>query len=642
MSQKLFVRISETLNDFGYLIPREKYDSTIVDGFESETDQYHSVYFYNEEHEKHFKQKGTVRGITDVITDKLVFDFDNEDNVEQARLDTIEAVSRIKNLGVKPEDIELYFSGLKGFSVIVKLDRFISPEEHSHVALNVIGKGLETIDPSVYNPSRLFRVPNTKHPVSKLYKVKLSHFQLEKLSVDKIKALATSTKPVTLSKPVSLKPDLFALPKKIVEKEKKTYQMDNTSAPRHWKDYKWKLLNAVEVKAGERHNAMMVIGATCRGLGYNRDITESFLKTFDGKYAQATKQDERPEEVERTLDQIFSENWNGGQFSVEKNAWLRKYCERVGIEPSNEQLYINTENLHDSFNEFAVNFEKNIIKTGIPELDKHALFMTSTHNGLLGQPGSGKTSMMLQWLSNANQSNINSICYSLDMSKQTIYGKMLQNVSGCDFQQSVHKFKNDPHWLTKQRELIRQKWGDVNFNFKSGVTVDMIKDDIKRQEDLSGNKVKLLMIDYLECLQSKYSDPTAGAGLISNELKDLANELELCSVLLLQTQKHSTSDISDPLLSMKKIKGSSLIEQSASVILSLWREGYNPATVNDDKFISFGVVKNRFGGLWTDDFSWNGRTGHITDITDEGREHIAELRKKKAEMKASESGSGWD
>lgn len=635
--KQLFVRISETLNHKGYLIPRDDYEKTLVDGFESETDHYHSVYFYNEDHEKTFKEKGTISGITDVVTDKLIFDFDNEKDVESARQDTITAVSRLKNMGVQPDDIDLYFSGLKGFTVIVKLDRFIKPDEHAHVALEVVGKGLATIDASVYNPSRVLRVPNTKHPTSKLYKVKLSHYQLSNFNVDKIKALANSPKTFTPTKPVTLNPNVFVLPEK-PKKEKKHYNMEVGSAPRHWKDYKWKLLNAEGLEAGERHNAMMVVAATCRGLGYNRDITEAMLNTFDGKYAEVTKQDRDEVEVERSLDAVFADNWNGGQFSVEKNKWLQKYCERVGIKPQEEKLFLNINDLHHSFNDFALNFDKNLIKTGIPELDKHTTFLTSTHNGVLGKPGAGKTSFMLQWLAHTNEQDINSICYSLDMSRQTIYGKMLQAVSGYSFTGAVEKFKQNDKWVQEQVRKIQDRWGKVDFNFKSGVTVDMIKDDIKRQEDKTGNKTRLLMIDYLECLQSKYSDPSTGSGLISNELKDLASELEVCSVLLLQSQKHSTSEISDPLLSMKFIKGSSLIEQSLSTILTLWREGYDPKTVADDKFISFAVVKNRFGGLWTDDFSWEGLRGSISDITDEGREHIKELRERKKKMKADEAG----
>lgn len=646
MAPKFYVRIAEGLDDSGFLYPKDDFEKSLQEGFASENDQYSSVYLYNEDHYKQFQTTKSVRGIKNVVTDRIIFDFDSDSDPELARKDTLELVNRLKAKSIDPDNIDLYWSGKKGFTVNVKLDRTITPEVHEKVALDVFGKGLQTLDRGVYNASRILRVPNTKHPKSHLYKVKLTYSQLQTLDVDKIKKLAAKpTDKIKLSNPIKLQDDVFQLPPP-VKKEKPKLSSTNTVsllAPRHWKDYKWAILNAEGLKAGERHYAMMVIAATCRGLGYNQELTESFLRTFDVKYSEVTKQGENEEEISLTLSSVFSENWNGGQYSIENNAWLRSYCERMGFNSKPDKLYIGIDDLHTSFSDFALNFEKNLVKTGIEELDKHTTFMTSTHNGLLGKPGSGKTSLMLQWLAHANKNDISSICYSLDMSRQTIYGKMLQNVSGCSFTEGVKKFKEDSKWLDDQRNKIKNKWGNVDFNFKSGVTVDMIKDDIKRQEDMTGKKVKLLMVDYLECLQSKFSDPTVGSGMISNELKDLANEMELCSILLLQTQKHSTSDISDPLLSMSKIKGSSLIEQSMSSILTLWREGYNPNTVQDDRFISFAVVKNRFGGLWTDDFSWNGKIGEITSITDEGREHIKELRAYKKALKSEEANeNGWN
>ena len=113
-------------------------------------------------------------------------------------------------------------------------------------------------------------------------------------------------------------------------------------------------------------------------------------------------------------------------------------------------------------------------------------------------------------------------------------------------------------------------------------------------------------------------------------------------MLLLQTQKHSTPDISDPLLSLKGVKGSSLIEQSCSTILTLWRDGYNPKHVQDDKYISFAVVKNRFGSLWSGDFSWNGLRGDIRELSEEELDSLAEFRERKRQEKAAAASSSRD
>ena len=166
---------------------------------------------------------------------------------------------------------------------------------------------------------------------------------------------------------------------------------------------------------------------------------------------------------------------------------------------------------------------------------------------------------------------------------------------------------------------------------------------VQEQQERSGQPVKLVIIDYLENLSGPYSDPTANAGFNANQLKDMANELNTCVLLLLQTQKHSVPDISDPLRTLKGVKGSSLIEQSCSTILTLWREGYNPKHVDDDRYISFAVVKNRFGSLWEGDFGWEGCTGNINELSPEQEDELTDFRKRKKEQKmAEEVKSGWN
>jgi replicative DNA helicase len=124
--------------------------------------------------------------------------------------------------------------------------------------------------------------------------------------------------------------------------------------------------------------------------------------------------------------------------------------------------------------------------------------------------------------------------------------------------------------------------------------------------------------------------------MITNQLKDMATEMEVCIILLLQTQKHSTPDISDPLLSMKQIKGSSAIEQNCSVVLTLWREGYNPDFVEDDKYISFALVKNRFGSLWKGDFSWEPVKGQIGSLSEEERDEFEQFKKRKNDKRMAD------
>lgn len=626
-----YVRLTKGKYDFGKLVPESKAFELI----NSESDYYLSTYYYNEKHLEHFKKNGSVKGIQDVVTNKIWFDLDSKDNPEKARFETLEIVSRLRKSGIKDKNIQLYFSGNKGYNVVVELNRELTPDQVVSIVTNKFGKNLDTLDLSLYDANQLLRVPGTKHDVSGLYKIPLKIEDVESLTTDEIKKKASSLDNVSEdfeweAESVS---DDFIPPPEPPKIETSSVKLER---PRHWKDYKWALLQG-EFEKGERHHAMMVLAATCRGLGYDEALTEAMLLSADQKHCERT-QDKPIEDLQTNIiPSVFSTGWQGGQYSPESDPWLKKYCERMGFETGKKLgSFQSVDDIFGIFRDYAENFEKNIVRTGIVGLDKEVMFLTSTHNGILGQPGAGKTSFMLQWLEHCSLNNIPSVFYSLDMGSPIIYGKLFQKEMGCDFRTAMRIMKDEPKKALEIHERIKNNYKNVKICFRSGVSPSDIKRDINEHQEATGQKVKLLGVDYLECLQGPYSDSLANTGYISQQMKDIANEEQVCSVMLLQTQKHSTSDISDPLLSMKQIKGSSVIEQASSVVLTLWREGYSPKTVNDDRYISFAAVKNRFGGLWSGDFSWEGKRGLISELTVEQREYFEQFKIEKAERRQAE------
>lgn len=646
-----FVRLTKGVADKGKLIPQNEVFDHIED---NEKDYYASAYLYNDEQLNEFNKTGTVRGIKNVVTNRIWFDFDTSEDPTFAQIDAKEAIRRLEKYGIHRNNIEIYFSGNKGFHLVVTLNKFITPEQVYNICVKKFGTNLKSLDSAVYDPSRIFRVPGTKHQKSGLYKIPLTYNQIQTLSINEIKRLATSLDNITEEfewEVANPKEDLFTVEEKKQEKREIIPDLlDFSKKPNQWKNCKWALLQG-NFKEGERHNALMVIAATCRGLGYDKDTTYYMCKSAMKKQATLTGQEEfnKEELYTNIIEQsVFTDNWEGGQYSCSKPGWLQTYCQTLGEHKCKteevEPPVIKIDDMGTLFSSYAQNFEQNIIKTGIPKLDNHAMICASTLNGLLGQPGAGKTSMSLQYLLNTSKNNVHSTFFSLDMGMPIVYAKMIQKHTGCDFKEVLRIFKEDPKLAANLSEQLKQEYRNVGFNFKSGLTVPDLKQTIVEQEQQKGEKVKLVVIDYLECLAGPYSDQTANTGFIANQLKDLANDLSVAVLLLLQTQKHSTPDVSDPLLSLKGVKGSSLIEQSCSSILTLWREGYSPKTVNDDKYISFAIVKNRFGSLWSGDFSWHGVTGDIRELTEEEEENLSDFRSRKAQAKleAAQQQNGWE
>jgi KaiC/GvpD/RAD55 family RecA-like ATPase len=633
-----YYNFKEGLNSKGKLMTLEQLSKLQKD---PNKDYYISIYKYNEEQKKRVEEKGTISGIRDVTTDILVWDFDSSNSPDNARKDVVTLAHRlVDKYNVDPDSIQCYYSGSKGFHVVLYLgDKQVTPDQFKK-ATTSIAEGLTTFDAVVSDPARVIRMEYTKHPKTGLFKIPLHVSEVDEMDIEAIKNLAkTSREDMEFSAaPVALPEVLFKAP----EKKKEPVEVEeSTKAPKGWRDYKWSIAQG-NFESGERHQALMVLAATCRALGYDKEQTYYMCKSALKKQARRTGQDEFPKEElwENIIEEsVFSDRWEGGQYSPKTNPWLKKYCEKMGFdtEEKEEAPCVDLDTLTNQFTDYATNFEQNIIKTGITELDQNVMFSTSTLNGLLGQPGSGKTTMALNFLLNTSMNGVPSVFLSLDMGAPIVYAKLVQKATGLSFKKALELYRENPAKAKQISEVIKKEYKNVGFNFKSGLTVGDIKNIIQKQSEATGTRPRLLVIDYLECLAGPYSDATANAALIANQLKDLANEEELSILLLLQTQKHSTPDVSDPLLSMKQIKGSSVLEQACSTVLTIWREGYNPNFIDDDKYVSFAVVKNRFGSLWRGDFSWEPIRGTIRSLTEEERDEFEAFKERKKQQRANDA-----
>lgn len=631
-----YIRFSENYK-INKLIPISESPYKLI---KSNSPYFISMMKYNEAQYQEWKKTNTLKQVSGGKTNKIWADFDSKDNLKLAFNDCNTFVSRMLELGFEEKNIQISFSGNKGTGIIIETDQEFTIEQVKAFCMKY-AEDLKTFDTVMYDHQRIFRLLFSKNEKTGLYKIPLTLEELQEGNVQAIKDAAADLANfdqdavVSWYKQASNKieiPQLVVKPPKESRVSGVAQELDLSNKPPHWKNYKWALAQG-HFEAGERHQALMVVAATCRGLGYDKETTYYICKSALKKQSERTGTDDFPKEElwNNIIEQsVFSEGWNGGQFSPKTNPWLAAYCERMGIKVDNEEEpFVDFEKMTDKFLDYATNFEQNIIKTGIYELDKNVMYSTSTLNGLLGQPGAGKTSLALEFLRNSSLNGVNSVFFSMDMGLPVVYAKLIQKAAGMNFKQALDMAKNNPKKTAEIIERVKEEYKNVAFNFKSGLSVKDMESFIKYHEDQTGKKVKLVVADYLECISSKFSDPGASCGLIANELKDLASENELCVQLLLQTQKHSTPDISDPLMSLKNVKGNSLIEQACTTITTLWREGYSPSHVDDDKYISFAVVKNRFGPLWHGDCSWEGKTGSIRSLTDEERGHLAAFKERK-------------
>lgn len=667
----MYYRLTDDLGSIGKLIPE---DSNIYEFVDLEKDHYLSVYKYSEDQKKDaeiiidaekmnkktgevlkYKRPKGVKGIEDVVTNIIGFDLDHKTDLDRAKKDTITVVERLLQHGLEVDDIHVSFSGGKGFSVVVHHDKDLTPSEHRAIAEGIAGD-LDTFDTTLYNASRIFRVDGTKHNTTGLYKTPLDPDDLYE-SIETIKALAKSKKTRPLPKPIKF-PDQLAKLKPLEKKEvlksdaKVNHIIDFSKKPFYLTNLKYVLQKGF-IPAQHGNEGFMILCSTYRHVGFDRTDAYYMLKSVNEKRSEIYSIPKRTKKeiYEEVINVVYDASWKGGTYSVENSKLLQETARKFGI-GENSKLE-SFDSIKDSFFDFADNINENVVKTGIKSLDKSLLITTGMMVGILGAPSSGKTTIATKIIETSAKEGMKPLFHSLDMTKHLMMMRLIQRSSGVNTQALLRKkvegdalydkeyMLRDDETIQKAVEDLGKIYRNVEFNFTRGASIESLEEDIKMNKAKNGDKFKLVVVDYLEKVRGPYSDATANSGYVASRLSDLASTYDVCIILLLQPQK-SAGDPSSELLSMRSVKGASVIEQDCRVILTMWRPGFNPRNSKDDKFASIAIVKNNMGEVKTLDFSWNGLIGEVNELTKQEREELTALRERLAAEENEGRGNGWD
>jgi KaiC/GvpD/RAD55 family RecA-like ATPase len=585
------------------------------------------------------ENKPSLAGITNVITNKLVFDFDNKDDVDSARLSTLELLERLYNHGVDIDKCQIYFSGNKGFSVEIDIKQDLTPEHFKNIVF-ALAKDISNFDKRIHDPQRVFRIPGTRHQESGLFKVPLSIERLRTLTIPEIRNIASSTDNINTAFNwgfINLPLSIMELAKTPTQSKTKLVESQNLDEiewdlkPRFLSSCKYALQNGY-FKEGGRSNALSALAATYKNQGFSKELTTSLLNGVAEIQAARNGCDRFPEEeiLLNVVNPVFSPRWKGGQYSCQTEGWLRDYCATLGTHKCQndkdlDRGLISINDLTHSFMESTANIQDNVISTGLPLLDKNIKILTSTLTGILGSPGSGKSTFIIELLKHASKKGTPCIFYSLDMAEMVTYAKFAQMATGYNIEKILDIFYKKSPEIKGVMESIKTEFENVQFNFNTGIAIEDIKQDIHFYKEAHGKKPKLIVIDYMECLTSSRRDQFESTTEIAHKLKRLVNTEGVAVLLLLQPNKVS-GDPSKPILSYNNIKGPQTISAECRTIISIHREGFSPQTPDDDRFITLNVIKNTFGGLSSNDFSWDGRFGKITQLSPEETLALKQLR----------------
>jgi hypothetical protein len=645
-------RLVQGLNDRGQLIPAT--DETFDYVKNQEKDWYLSVFKYQDEHKSIFQDTGTIAGIVDVTSDKLWFDFDSEFEPEAARLNAITLCDRLVTHGVDRRDIVISFSGNKGYGVELNIEEELTPKDAKNIAFELAGD-LEHFDKKMYNASRILRVLGTKHQKTGLYKIPITLDQLKSLNTDSIIGLAKQLP----DNSDEFRYHVISLPKSIFTSRQKDVKgkdkeeihphpdhiLDYSSKPKFLTNCRWAIQNG-HFKEGDRSTALLCLASTYKNLGFNIEHVYRLLKGVAELQSKIHGEERFPDEeiYNNIVTQVYSPTWKNGQYTCRENTnWLHDFCQDLDHpcnhkeEDENKPKILN--DIHTSFKDYVTRIEENTVKTGIKSIDDRIFISTGANVGIIGAPGSGKSSLALNLLNNTSKAGVKSVFASLDMHRNRMFEKVMYKISGKNREELYEIFRQNKEGPLMEK--LKQEFGNVYFFNKSCPTVADVRDYILACQEKSGEKIKFVMLDYFERISSDLGDDTASSKRVAGELQDMVNDLDVALVNLVQPHKNALSGGPDsPIYDYTKIKGSSYVYQSMRIIMSLWRPFYNPKSFENDRYMQMAVLKNDLGELCEFAFNWNGPKGEISEMEDFQRQEFEQLLAAKASANGEKSNSG--
>lgn len=185
---------------------------------------------------------------------------------------------------------------------------------------------------------------------------------------------------------------------------------------------------------------------------------------------------------------------------------------------------------------------------------------------LAARPSVGKSAFALNWALSVASSGKQSIMFSLEMSEQQLFNRMIANIGSIDVgcfrkglsEQQRKQAQGAATLLRTKRLVVRDK---------PSVTLSDIRRGIRQAQQRG--PVGLVAIDYLQLMQpeQRCNSREREVAEMSRSLKLMAKELQVPVLLLAQLNRESEKSNRDPLMS--DLRESGAIEQDADIVMFL-------------------------------------------------------------------------
>ena len=231
-----------------------------------------------------------------------------------------------------------------------------------------------------------------------------------------------------------------------------------------------------------------------------------------------------------------------------------------------------------------------------------------------GEPGTGKTSFVLDMALKLEKSGYSGIFFSLEMGKKAISNRALSISTGIPTEkflkkESLMKYletelkEEDKERLWKRIQRFREKVRRLEIVDTSNMQVDELERYVKNTIALRG-KLDFIVVDYLQLLDGKGSNETERITYISKKLKQIAKDNAIVVIAVAQMSTEAKKEVQNANRNQKSyklhgtsLKGSSQLDQDPGAIIFLTKKADDPSLF---RLINLQIAKQRNDNTYED------------------------------------------
>lgn len=261
---------------------------------------------------------------------------------------------------------------------------------------------------------------------------------------------------------------------------------------------------------------------------------------------------------------------------------------------------------HESFKEFISTLGSRIddtsgIKSGFLDLD----LMLHRLEGLIivaARPGMGKTAFAINIARNvAVERPV--LFFSIEQSRDQIFERMIAAEAEVNLEEIRNgAFANsydDVVKITDAENRLKPVMEKIHIDDRADIPTSYIT-SVARQKKYEWGDLGIIVVDYLHLIKQNGKTTVDALGDIVKELRALGKELE-CPVLLLSqlnrtNEQRTEGKIKNRRPELTDLRSSGEIEQSADVVIFLYRDGYYQMVGSSDQEAAEIIVKKHRNG----------------------------------------------